>query len=454
MAIASINPATGELSKHFDAHTDAEIESALDRAVSAFEKHRRSSFAERAAKLQYTAEILEKDREHFARIITAGMGKLLRASVDEIEKCARGCRFYAEHGEKFLSEQIVSSDAGRSYVRYEPLGAVLAIMPWNFPFWQVFRFAAPALMAGNVGVLKHASNVPQCALAIEKIFRDAGLGPGVFQTFLIENETVEKIIRDPRVKAVTLTGSERAGSVVASTAGREIKKSVLELGGSDPFIVMPSAKLDDAISTGVKSRMVNSGQSCIAAKRFIIADAIYETYVAQFVEKMKKMKLGDPVDETTEVAPLSSENILHGVDEQVQKSVAAGAKILCGGKRAERVGYFYEPTVLAEIPKSAPAYREEVFGPVALFFRAHDREEAVAIANDSTFGLGASVWTNEPAEQEFFSQELESGMVFVNAMVASDPRVPFGGVKRSGYGRELGAEGIREFTNVKTIWIS
>src|SRR6059058_1639779 len=454
MAIASINPATGELSKHFDAHTDAEIESALDRAVSAFEKHRRSSFAERAAKLQYTAEILEKDREHFARIITAEMGKLLRASVDEIEKCARGCRFYAEQGEKFLSEQTISSDAGRSYVRYEPLGAVLAIMPWNFPFWQVFRFAAPALMAGNVGLLKHASNVPQCALAIEKICRDAGFDPGVFQTLLIENEAVEKIIRDPRVKAVTLTGSERAGSAVASAAGREVKKSVLELGGSDPFIVMPSAKLDDAISTGVKSRMVNSGQSCIAAKRFIIADAIYEKYVPQFVEKMQKMKLGDPVDETTEVAPLSSENILRGVDEQVQKSVAAGAKILCGGKRADRVGYFYEPTVLAEIPKSAPAYREEVFGPVALFFRAHDREEAVAIANDSTFGLGASVWTNDPAEQEFFSRELESGMVFVNAMVASDPRVPFGGVKRSGYGRELGAEGIREFTNVKTIWIS
>src|SRR5438132_1917322 len=405
MAIASINPATGELSKHFDTHTDAEIESALDRDVSAIEKHRRSSFAERAAKLQYTAEILEKNREHFARIITAEMGKLLRASVDEIEKCARGCRFYAEQGEKFLSEQTVSSDAGRSYVRYEPLGAVLAIMPWNFPFWQVFRFAAPALMAGNVGVLKHASNVPQCALAIEKIFRDAGLGPGVFQTFLIENETVEKVIRDPRVKAVTLTGSERAGSAVASTAGRERKKSVLELGGSDPFIVMTSAKLDDAISTGVKSRMVNSGQSCIAAKRFIIADAIYETYAAQFVEKMKKMKLGDPVDETTEVAPLSSENILHGVDEQVQKSVAAGAKILCGGKRADRAGYFYEPTVLTEIPKSAPAYREEVFGPVALFFRARDREEAVAIANDSTFGLGASVWTNEPAEQEFLDRK-------------------------------------------------
>jgi len=327
-------------------------------------------------------------------------------------------------------------------------------MPWNFPFWQVFRFAAPALMAGNVGLLKHASNVPQCALAIEKIFREAGFAPGVFQILLIENEAVEKIIRDPRVKAVTLTGSERAGSAVASAAGLEVKKSVLELGGSDPFIVMPSAGLDDAISTGVKSRMVNSGQSCIAAKRFIIADAIYDQYLAQFVERMKKLKLGDPREETTEVAPLSLEHILRGVDDQVQKSVAAGARILCGGKRATGLGYFYEPTVLAEIPKSAPAYREEVFGPVALFFRARDRNEAVAIANDSNFGLGASVWTNDAAEQEFFSHELQSGMVFVNAMVASDPRVPFGGIKRSGYGRELGAEGIREFTNVKTVWIA
>jgi succinate-semialdehyde dehydrogenase / glutarate-semialdehyde dehydrogenase len=454
MAIASINPATGELSKRFEAHSDTEIESALDRAASAFEKHRRSFFATRAAKLQRAAEILERDREQFARIITSEMGKLFRGSIEEIEKCARGCRYYAEHGEKFLTEQSVSSDAARSLIRYEPLGIILAIMPWNFPFWQVFRFAAPALMAGNVGLLKHASNVPQCALAIENIFRNAGFEDGVFQTLLIENEAVEKVIRDPRVKAVTLTGSERAGSAVASAAGRELKKSVLELGGSDPFIVMPSAKLEDAVSIGVKSRMVNSGQSCIAAKRFIVADTIYDKYVAQFVDQMESLKSGDPMAETTEVAPLSSENILRGVDEQVQKSVAAGAKILCGGKRAAGTGYFYEPTVLTEIPKDAPAYREEVFGPVALFFRARDREEAVAIANDSSFGLGASVWTNNAAEQEFFSRELESGMVFVNAMVASDPRVPFGGVKRSGYGRELGAEGIREFTNVKTVWIA
>src|SRR5256714_6120813 len=341
MAIASINPATGELSKRFDPHTDGEIESALDRAVSAFEKYRASSFAERAAKLRHTAEILEKDREHFARIITGDMGKLLRGSIDEIEKCARGCRFYAEHGEQFLRQQIVSSDARRSYVRYDPLGVVLAIMPWNFPFWQVFRFAAPALIAGNVGLLKHASNVPQCALAIEKIFREAGFDPGVFQTLLIENEAVEKIIRDPIVKAVTLTGSERAGSAVASAAGREVKKSVLELGGSDPFIVMPSAKLDDAISTGVKSRMVNSGQSCIAAKRFIIADAIYDQYVEQFVEQMKHMKIGCPREETTEVAPLSSEHILHGVDEQVQKPVASGAENLIGRKKEAGGGRYF-----------------------------------------------------------------------------------------------------------------
>jgi succinate-semialdehyde dehydrogenase/glutarate-semialdehyde dehydrogenase len=421
MAIASINPATGVLGRRFEAQSETEIETALDRAASAFEKHRHISFASRAAKLQRAAEILERDCERFARIITSEMGKLFRGSIEEIEKCARGCRYYAEHGEKFLTEQPVSSDAARSLIRYEPLGTILAIMPWNFPFWQVFRFAAPALMAGNVGLLKHASNVPQCALAIENIFCDAGFENGVFQTLIIENEAVEKVIRDPRVKAVTLTGSERAGSAVASAAGRELKKSVLELGGSDPFIVMPSAKLEDAVSTGVKSRMVKSG---------------------------------DPMVETTEVAPLSSENILRGVDEQVQKSVAAGAKILCGGKRSAGTGYFYEPTVLAEIPKNSPAYREEVFGPVALFFRVRDREEAVAIANDSSFGLGASVWTTDAAEQEFFSRELESGMVFVNAMVASDPRVPFGGVKRSGYGRELGAEGIREFTNIKTIWIS
>src|SRR5258707_6031767 len=454
MPIASINPATGETLATFESLTEPQLEEKLQRAAATFPIHRRTTFAERSQMMMRAVEILEHEKQEFASVMTLEMGKPIKAAVAEAEKCALVCRYYAENAEKHLADEIVETNAAQSYVRFQPLGAVLAIMPWNFPFWQVFRFAAPALMAGNVGLLKHASNVPQCALAIEKIFREAGFDPGVFQTLLIENEAVEKIIRDPRVKAVTLTGSERAGSAVASAAGREVKKSVLELGGSDPFIVMPSAGLDDAVSTGVKSRMVNSGQSCIAAKRFIVADAIYDQYLAQFVERMKKLRLGDPREETTEVAPLSSENILRGVDEQVQKSVATGAKILCGGKRAAGLGYFYEPTVLAEIPNSAPAYHAEVFGTVALFFRARDRNEAVAIANDSNFGLGASVWTNDAAEQEFFSHELQSGMVFVNAMVASDPRVPFGGIKRSGYGRELGAEGIREFTNVKTVWIA
>src|SRR5438552_1076012 len=327
-------------------------------------------------------------------------------------------------------------------------------MPWNFPFWQVFRFAAPALMAGNVGLLKHAANVPQCALAIEEIFCRAGFDDGVFQTLLIEAGQAEKVIVDQRVKAVTLTGSERAGSAVASTAAREIKKSVLELGGSDAFIVMPSADFESAVSKAVLARTINSGQSCIAAKRFLIADKIYDQFLQQFVERMRGLKIGDPLDETTEIGPLATEQILLGVHEQVQKSIAAGAKLLTGGNRVHGRGYFYEPTVLVDVPKDSPAYREEVFGPVASIFRVRDLDEAVEIANDTAFGLGASAWTNDRAEQELFASELETGMVFINAMVASDPRLPFGGVKRSGFGRELGAAGIREFMNTKTVWIS
>ncbi len=454
MAIASVNPTTGELIREFAAQSEGEIEQVLVRGVKALEEGRRVSFSARAEMLRNAAAILEQERERFARIITQEMGKLLRDAAAEIEKCARCCRFYADCGEKFLRDQMISSDARRSSIHYQPLGIVLAIMPWNFPFWQVFRFAVPALMAGNVALLKHASNVPQCALAIADIFRRAGFPEGAFQTLLIENDAVEALIRDPRVKAVTLTGSDRAGSAVAATAGCELKKCVLELGGSDPFIVMPSADLDAAISTGVKARMVNSGQSCIAAKRFIVADGAYEEFVARFVAEMQKLKLGDPLDETAQVAPLASEHILTGVDEQVRNSVDAGAKLLCGGHRANRAGYFYEPTVLADIPKNAPAYREEVFGPVALMFRVRDRAEAAALANDSQFGLGASVWTRDPDEQEFFARELENGMVFINAMVASDPRLPFGGIKRSGYGRELGREGIREFTNIKTVYLA
>ncbi|MFN2542387.1 MAG: NAD-dependent succinate-semialdehyde dehydrogenase [Chthoniobacterales bacterium] len=454
MAIASINPATGEKLKEFTAFDNAEIEKRLKRAEAAFAHHRREPFAKRAQLLMAAAALLEQEKEKFARVITGEMGKLLRDASAEIEKCARGCRFYAENAERFLEDEPAQTDAARSYVRYEPLGPVLAIMPWNFPFWQVFRFAAPALMAGNVGLLKHAANVPQCALTIEEIFCRAGFDEGVFQTLLIEAEQVEKLIVDPRVKAVTLTGSEKAGSAVAGIAGREIKKSVLELGGSDAFIVMPSADFEQALATAVKARTINTGQSCIAAKRFFIADQIYNDFLNQFVERMRALKIGDPLDEATELGPLATEQILNGVHEQVQKSIAAGAKLLTGGNRIAGSGFFYEPTVLVDVPRKTPAFREEVFGPVASVFRVRDSADALKLANDSSFGLGASAWTNDRAEQELFASELESGMVFINAMVASDPRLPFGGVKRSGFGRELGGHGIREFTNVKTIWIS
>jgi succinate-semialdehyde dehydrogenase/glutarate-semialdehyde dehydrogenase len=454
MPIASTNPATGEKLKEFRAFGDDEIEARLRRAQKAFEQHRRTRFTDRADLMMAAAALLLQDKERFARIITVEMGKLLRDSEAEIEKCARGCRFYAENAERFLEDEPAQTDAARSYVRYEPIGPVLAIMPWNFPFWQVFRFAAPALMAGNIGLLKHAGNVPQCALAIEEIFCRAGFNEGVFQTLLIEAEQVEKLIVDPRVKAVTLTGSEKAGSAVASTAGREIKKAVLELGGSDAFIVMPSADFEQALGTAVKARTINTGQSCIAAKRFFIADKIYDDFLSGFVERMRALKVGDPLDAATEIGPLATKQILNGVHEQVQKSIAAGAKLLTGGNRIAGPGFFYEPTVLADVPRDSPAFRDEVFGPVASVFRVRDAAEAIEIANDSTFGLGASAWTNDRSEQKFFASELESGMVFINAMVASDPRLPFGGVKRSGFGRELGAHGIREFTNIKTIWMS
>jgi succinate-semialdehyde dehydrogenase / glutarate-semialdehyde dehydrogenase len=454
MAIASINPATGERLKEFSAFDDAEIEKRLSRAEAAFRKYRRTTFTDRSVLLEATAELLFQEKKNFAEIITHEMGKLLRDSIAEVEKCARGCRFYAENGERFLEEEPAQTDAAESYVQYQPLGPVLAIMPWNFPFWQVFRFAAPALMTGNVGLLKHASNVPQCALAIEQIFCRAGFDDGVFQALLIEPEQVEELIIDQRIKAVTLTGSEKAGSAVASAAAREIKKSVLELGGSDAFIVMPSADFERALSTAVKARTINTGQSCIAAKRFMIADQIYDEFLDQFVARMRALKVGDPMDEATEIGPLATEQILHGVHEQVQKTIAAGAKLLTGGNRIHGPGFFYEPTVLVDVPKKSPAYREEVFGPVASIFRVRDAHDAIELANDTTFGLGSSAWTNDREEQKLFASELEAGMVFINAMVASDPRLPFGGVKRSGFGRELGAAGIREFTNTKTIWIS
>ena len=454
MAIASINPANGEKLKEFKTHDDAEIEKRLKRAVEAFEKHRREPFSGRSELMMATASLLDQEKEELARTITLEMGKLFRDSVAEVGKCAVGCRYYAENAERFLEDEPAQTSAGRSYVHYEPMGPILAIMPWNFPFWQVFRFAAPALMGGNVGLLKHAGNVPQCALAIEQLFCRAGFEEGIFQTLLIEAEQTEKIIVDPRVKAVTLTGSERAGSAVSSVAAREIKKSVLELGGSDPFIVMPSADFELAVKTAVKARMQNTGQSCIAAKRFFIADKVYDKFLDQFVDQMRSLKVGDPFDEVTEVGPLASEHILKGVHDQVQKSIAMGAKLLTGGNRIAGPGFFYEPTVLVDVPREAPALREEVFGPVATVLRVRDAEEAIERANDTTFGLGASAWTNDKMEQELFASELQSGMVFINSMVASDPRLPFGGIKRSGFGRELGYAGIREFMNAKTIWIA
>ena len=453
MAISTINPATGELLKTFEQLTDSEIDQKIEGAADAFSRYRRLPFADRARMMLKAADILESEKDTFAHLMTTEMGKPFRSAVDEAVKCAWACRYYAENAERFLADETVETTATRSYVHYQPLGPILAVMPWNFPFWQVIRFAAPALMAGNVGLLKHASNVPQCALAIEEIFRKAEFPEGVFQTLLIGSQQVDRILNDPRVVAATLTGSEEAGVQVGTGAAKRIKKVVLELGGSDPFIVMPSANLDEAVATAVKARIINNGQSCIAAKRFIVADAIANEFERKFVSKMEALKIGDPFDESTELGPLATADGVTSLHADVQKTVAAGARVLTGGKPLKRTGNFYAPTVLTDIPKDSPAYSEELFGPVACIFRAKDLDDAIRIANDSRFGLGASAWTNDQSERERFINELEAGMVFINKMVASDPRLPFGGVKHSGHGRELGPYGIREFTNTKTVWI-
>jgi succinate-semialdehyde dehydrogenase/glutarate-semialdehyde dehydrogenase len=454
MAIASINPATGDTLRTYEALTDEELEAKLRRADEAFRTYRRTSFAERARWMTRAAEILEAEKEALGGIMTEEMGKPIGAAVAEAEKCARACRFYAENVERFLADEEVETDAARSWVAYRPIGPVLAIMPWNFPFWQAFRFLAPALMAGNVGLLKHASNVPACALAIEDVLRRAGFPEGVFQTLLIGSDRVAKVLDDPRVRAATLTGSTPAGRSVGEAAGRNLKKSVLELGGSDPFVVMPSADLDIAVRTAVQARTINNGQSCIAAKRFIVHADVYGEFERRFVEGMRALRVGDPMDPATDVGPLATESIRDEVAEQVQKSVEAGARLLCGGAAPDRPGWYYEPTVLAGVPEDSPAYREEVFGPVAMLFRVRDADEAIRLANDTPFGLGSSVWTRDEAERRRFVEEIEAGMTFVNAMVASDPRLPFGGVKESGYGRELSSFGIREFVNVKAVYVS
>ncbi len=453
MAIATTNPASGELLKSFEPLTPIQIEHKLQLATDAFQSHRRTSFVDRARMMLRAAEILEKEKDDCARLMTLEMGKTLRSAVAEASKCAIGCRFYAENAERFLADEIVETGAKRSFIRYQPLGPILAIMPWNFPFWQVFRFVAPALMAGNVGLLKHASNVPQCALKIEDIIRRAGFPQGVFQTLLIGSGAVDAILNDPRVVAATLTGSEQAGMQVGVSAAKRIKKVVLELGGSDPFIVMASADLEAAVTTAVEARIQNNGQSCIAAKRFIVADSIADDFERKFVTRMQGLQIGDPFDEKTQLGPLANADAVTSLDADVQKTIAAGARLLTGGHPLKRPGNFYAPTVLTDIPKNSPAYQEEFFGPVASIFRVKSVDEAIQLANDSRFGLGASAWTNDPDETERFVNELEAGMVFLNKMVASDPRVPFGGVKHSGHGRELSVHGIREFVNIKTVWL-
>lgn len=451
MAIESINPASGKLLRRFEALTEAQMRQRIQIAADAFRSYRAVPVEHRALWMRKLATLLEAETEDLATIITCEMGKPLGASRQEVLKCATVCRFYAENAARMLAPEPVQTEASSSYVRWDPLGIVLAVMPWNFPFWQVFRFLAPALMAGNVGLLKHAPNVPQCALAIESLTRRAGFPRGSFQALLLETPQVEAVLGDERVAAVTLTGSEAAGRAVGAQAGWLIKKSVLELGGSDPFVVMASADLDAAVSTAVRARSINSGQSCIAAKRFIIAQEVYREFKTRFIAGMEALTIGDPMYPETQIGPLATPHILENLEAQVNAAVQAGARLLTGGRRVGSAGNFFQPTVLADVPRDSPVYREELFGPVAMLFQVRDLDDAIRLANDTPFGLGASAWTRDPAEQQRLVAELECGSVFLNAMVASDPRLPFGGIKRSGYGRELSAAGMREFMNAKTV---
>jgi succinate-semialdehyde dehydrogenase/glutarate-semialdehyde dehydrogenase len=457
MAIATINPATGETVKTFPELSEAEVRERIGVAHERWRSYRRTSFAERAEMLGASADLLEKEAGEIAATMTAEMGKTLAAARAEALKCAKGMRFYAEHAAEFLADEPLADPsvvgASRALGRYQPLGVVLAVMPWNFPLWQVVRFAAPALMAGNVGLLKHASNVPQCALYLEDLFRRGGFPEGCFQTLLISSRLVEPVLRDPRVAAATLTGSEPAGRSVAAICGDEVKHTVLELGGSDPFVVMPSADLDGAVETAVTARVQNNGQSCIAAKRFIVHTDVYDEFAAKFVERMRGLTVGDPTDDATDVGPLATEQGRTDVEELVGEAVAAGAEVLCGGQRPDGPGWFYPPTVIGGITRDMRMYREEVFGPVASLFRASNIEEALEIANATSFGLGSNAWTRDSAEIERFVSDLEAGQVFINGMVVSYPELAFGGIKRSGYGRELSAHGIREFCNLKTVWV-
>jgi len=449
----SINPATGDtLAEHPMLSAD-ELERRLALAADAAPRWRRTPVAERAAIVARLGALLDDEKDRLGRLMTLEMGKPIQAAIDEAAKCATGCRFYAERGPAFVADAEIDDDGHRSFVSYAPLGVVLAIMPWNFPFWQVIRFLAPALVAGNVGLLKHASNVPGCAMELESLVRRAGAPEGVFQTLLVGSDAVAGLLADRRVAAATLTGSEGAGRSVAKHAGEHLKKTVLELGGSDAFVVMPSADVDTAIETAVKARTINNGQSCIAAKRFIVHRAIAERFLAGFSARMQALRMGDPLDPHTQLGPLATARLAEELEAQVEESVAQGARLLCGGGRVSPDSAYFLPTVLTDIPRESPAYRDELFGPVGCVFVATDIDDAIRIANDTRFGLGSSAWTNDPMEQERFVRELDAGSVFVNDMVVSDARFPFGGVKASGYGRELSDVGLREFVNVKTVRI-
>ena len=454
MSIQSINPATGEVLENFQEMSTSEIDGILQAAETTFREWRKRPFVERTKRMRQAAALLRAGKEKYARTMALEMGKPIVQGEMEVEKCAWACDYYAEHAEAFLAEQPRETDASRSYIRFDPLGPVLAIMPWNFPFWQVFRFAAPALMAGNAGILKHASNVPRCALQIEEVFRESGFPENLFRTVLVGSGKVAGITADPRIRAATLTGSDSAGSKVAEQAGREIKKTVLELGGSDPFIVLEDADVQKAAKTAADARLINSGESCIAAKRFIVVEKVANTFLEVFVAEMRSRKMGDPLDRQTQVGPQARHDLRESLHRQVEESVKRGAQLLLGGRMPESPGAFYPPTVLAGVNKGMPAFDEETFGPVAAVIRARDEGDAIRLANDSPFGLGASLWTQDRERAEQLVGEIEAGCVFVNELVKSDPRLPFGGVKRSGYGRELSEYGIREFMNIKSVWMA
>ncbi len=454
MPIQSINPANGNILRTFEALNPNALEARLALAALAARTYPQESIENRAFWMRRLAALLDTDIEELAFTMTSEMGKTLSSARAEVKKCASACRYYAENAPRILADEPVSTEHSSSYVRWEPLGVVLAVMPWNFPLWQVFRFLAPALMAGNIGLLKHASNVPQCALAIESLVRRAGFPRGVFQTLLVGADQVEKVLADPRVAAVTVTGSEAAGRAVAAQAGYLIKKSVLELGGSDPFIVMPSADVDRAVTNAVKARCINNGQSCIAAKRFIVHEQVYARFEKAFVAAMAALHVGDPLLPGTDIGPLATKQIVDDLLAQVNAASAAGGRILTGGDRLTGGGNYFAPAVISGVPRDAAICKEEFFGPVALLFKSTSLDDAITIANDTPFGLGASAWTTDPTEQQRFLSDLKCGSVFLNAQVASDPRLPFGGIKLSGYGRELSAAGMREFMNAKTVVIA